>query len=100
MTELSTATTMWSIENRRGVPGSECIHKWALGAYSNDRAGSGTLLPGVVARVIKRDGTLGGYDEPGELVLQSPSGALGYLNNVDAWVIIVHPAKAIAHILF
>jgi len=67
--------------------------------YADDCAGSGTLLPGVVARVIKRDGTLGGYDESGELVLHSPSAALGYLNNVDAWVIIVYPAKAIAHIL-
>jgi len=62
------------------------------GAYSDDCAGSGTLMPGVVARVIKRDGTLGGYDESGELVLLSPSRALGYLNNVDAWVIIVYPA--------
>lgn len=46
--------------------------------------GSGTLLPGTIARIIKPDGTLAGYDEPGELWIFSPSNALGYLNNEEA----------------
>ncbi|EKM79072.1 hypothetical protein AGABI1DRAFT_40522 [Agaricus bisporus var. burnettii JB137-S8] len=77
MTETCTASTMWSLDRKRGVSG-----------------GSGTLLPGTIARIIKPDGTLAGYDEPGELWIFSPSNALGYLNNeeatretfVDGWV--------------
>ena len=43
-------------------------------------------MPGIVARVIKADGTLAGCDEPGELVIKSPSLALGYANNVASFV--------------
>ncbi|KAJ3574470.1 hypothetical protein NP233_g1748 [Leucocoprinus birnbaumii] len=67
MTETCTATTMWRIERKRGVSGS-----------------SGTLLPGTIARIIKTDGTLADFDEPGELVTYSPSNALCYLNNAEA----------------
>ncbi|KAL0961368.1 hypothetical protein HGRIS_006324 [Hohenbuehelia grisea] len=71
------ATTMWSIDQKRGISG-----------------GAGQLLPGVIARVEKLDGSLAGYDEPGELVIKTPSVALGYANNaqatretfVDGWV--------------
>ncbi|KAF8895161.1 hypothetical protein BD779DRAFT_1668498 [Infundibulicybe gibba] len=50
---------------------------------------------GTIARVVKPDGTLVGYDEPGELVVYSPSNAIGYLGNekatketfVDGWVL-------------
>ena len=49
-------------------------------------SGSGVLLPGVVARVVKADGALAGYDEPGELVIKTPSVALGYANNLKACV--------------
>ncbi|PPQ73368.1 hypothetical protein CVT24_008585 [Panaeolus cyanescens] len=77
MTETCTATTMWPIEKKRGMSGS-----------------SGILLPGCVARVVKTDGTLAGYEEPGELVIKTPSVALGYANNaqattetfIDGWV--------------
>ncbi|KAJ6512071.1 amp dependent CoA ligase [Mycena vitilis] len=44
----------------------------------------GMLLPGVRARVVKSDGTLAGYNEPGELVVKSPSLALGYYKNREA----------------
>ena len=44
------------------------------------------LIPGTVARVIKPDGSLASYDEPGELVVKSPSVALGYANNEQACV--------------
>ncbi|KXN84605.1 4-coumarate--CoA ligase 3 [Leucoagaricus sp. SymC.cos] len=67
MTETCTATTMWRIERKRGISGS-----------------SGILLPGTIAKVVKADGSLAGYDEPGELVTFSPSNALFYLNNSDA----------------
>ncbi len=49
-------------------------------------SGAGQLLPGVIARVVKPDGTLAGYDEAGELVVYSPSNALRYENNAEAWV--------------
>ncbi|KIM38392.1 hypothetical protein M413DRAFT_245572 [Hebeloma cylindrosporum] len=77
MTETCTATTMFPISVKRGTSGS-----------------SGILLPGTVARVVKPDGSLAGYDEAGELVIKTPSVALGYSNNaqatketfVDGWV--------------
>lgn len=42
-------------------------------------------MPGVSAKLMSRDGIeITGYDEPGELVVQSPSVVLGYLNNDKA----------------
>lgn len=49
-------------------------------------SGGGQLVPGTVARVIKQDGSLCGYDEPGELMIKSPTVALGYANNEQAYV--------------
>ncbi|KAK1225412.1 hypothetical protein PQX77_011661, partial [Marasmius sp. AFHP31] len=65
------------IEKKRGTSGS-----------------AGKLMPGVKARILKPDGTFAGYDEPGELIIYSPSNALQYFNNeqatketfVDGWV--------------
>ena len=46
---------------------------------------SGSLLPGCRAKVIGLDGKpITGYDQPGELLIQSPSVTLGYLNNAQA----------------
>ncbi|KAF9019187.1 phenylacetyl-CoA ligase [Hymenopellis radicata] len=67
MTETCTATSSWPITQRRGTSGS-----------------AGQLLPGIIARVVKPDGTLAGYDEAGELVVYSPSNALRYENNAEA----------------
>ncbi|KAJ7043903.1 phenylacetyl-CoA ligase [Mycena alexandri] len=67
MTETCTVTAIWSIDHKRGMSG-----------------GAGQLLPGVVARVLKTDGTLAGYSEIGELVTKAPSNALGYFNNAQA----------------
>ncbi len=67
MTETCTATTMWPIEHKRGAFGS-----------------GGQLMPGIVARVEKQDGTLAGFDEPGHLVIKTPSVALGYADNESA----------------
>lgn len=67
MTESCTTLTMYSVDQKIGVPG-----------------GAGQMLPGVVARVVKPDGSLAGFNEPGELRVKTPSLALGYWNNEQA----------------
>ncbi|KAJ7164651.1 phenylacetyl-CoA ligase [Mycena crocata] len=67
MTETCTVTSIWSIERKRGLSGS-----------------AGQLIPGIIARVVRPDGSFGGYNEVGELVIKSPSNALGYYNNAPA----------------
>ncbi|KAG5716650.1 4-coumarate--CoA ligase-like 7 [Termitomyces sp. T112] len=67
MTETCTATSMWPITQKRGTSGS-----------------AGQLLPGIIARAIKADGSLAGFDEVGELYIKTPSVALGYVNNAEA----------------
>lgn len=47
---------------------------------------AGTLLPGIEARVVKADGSDADFNECGELWIKSPSNALGYLNNEQAYV--------------
>ncbi|KAM6498476.1 amp dependent CoA ligase [Amanita muscaria] len=55
---------------------------------------AGRLLPGVLARVVKPDGTLAKEGEAGELLVTGPSMALGYHKNpsatketfIDGWV--------------
>ena len=45
----------------------------------------GSLLPGVEAKIISVEGNeITNYDQPGELVVKSPSVVLGYLNNEEA----------------
>jgi long-subunit acyl-CoA synthetase (AMP-forming) len=46
---------------------------------------SGSLLPNVKAKILSIEGgEITCYDQPGELVVQSPSVALGYLKNDKA----------------
>lgn len=46
---------------------------------------SGSLVPGTRAKVIDTDGKeITEYGKPGELLVQSPSVTLGYLNNEKA----------------
>ena len=46
---------------------------------------SGSLLPSVQAKIVSTEGReMTGYDQPGELVVKSPSIVLGYLNNPQA----------------
>lgn len=46
---------------------------------------SGSLLPGYTAKIMSSEGVeLTGYDQPGELIVQSPSVVLGYLQNDKA----------------
>ncbi|KAF9236497.1 hypothetical protein BU15DRAFT_76938 [Melanogaster broomeanus] len=67
LTESVTSIAMFSTDSKLGVPGSV-----------------GRILPGVVARVVKSDGTVARYNEPGELRVKMPSLALGYWNNEEA----------------
>ena len=46
---------------------------------------SGSLLPSYEAKLVSIEGhEITGYDQPGELVVRSPSVVLGYLNNDQA----------------
>lgn len=47
---------------------------------------AGELIPGVVAKVVKPDGSLAAEGEPGELVVTGPSMAMGYYENPTASV--------------
>ncbi|KAH9949236.1 amp dependent CoA ligase [Amylocystis lapponica] len=77
LTETCTVVAFPQIERRVATPGS-----------------AGRLVPGVVARVVRPDGTIAPRGELGELVVKSPSNAVGYLNEakatqetfVDGWV--------------
>ncbi|KAH9920977.1 amp dependent CoA ligase [Amylocystis lapponica] len=67
MTETSTTVTWPQSENRLGAPGS-----------------AGRIIAGCVVRIVRPDGSLAGYNEPGQLVVKSPSMALRYMNNEQA----------------
>ncbi|KAI0698949.1 acetyl-CoA synthetase-like protein [Cerioporus squamosus] len=67
MTETATGISVSQRDRKIGTPGS-----------------AGVFLPGIVARLVKADGSLAGYNEPGELHLRTPSASLGYLNNPTA----------------
>ncbi|KAK0208848.1 amp dependent CoA ligase [Desarmillaria ectypa] len=45
---------------------------------------AGQLLPGIVARIVKADGSLAREGEQGELIVTGPSMALRYRNNEEA----------------
>ncbi|KAI9461168.1 amp dependent CoA ligase [Russula earlei] len=67
MTETSTTVCMFPLSQKIGTHGS-----------------AGQLIPGVRARILKEDGTLAKVGEPGELCINTPALALGYLNNEKA----------------
>jgi 4-coumarate--CoA ligase len=46
---------------------------------------AGILVPGIVARVQRADGTYAGFNEPGELIIKTHSMASGYSNNEEAF---------------
>ncbi|KAL4073112.1 hypothetical protein V8B97DRAFT_2022941 [Scleroderma yunnanense] len=66
-TESCTVITSFPVDKQRDLSGS-----------------AGQILPGITARIEKTDGTLAHFDEPGELVVKTPSLALGYAGNPEA----------------
>lgn len=67
LTETACAITMGPTDKKIGTLGS-----------------AGQILPGIVARVIKADGTFGSHGDQGELIVRTPASALGYSNNEQA----------------
>ncbi|KAI0733741.1 amp dependent CoA ligase [Fomitopsis betulina] len=67
MTETSTAIAFPQLDQHLCTPGS-----------------AGRILPGVVVKVVRPDGSLAPLGETGELVVKSPSNAIGYLDNAKA----------------
>ncbi|KAJ7925181.1 acetyl-CoA synthetase-like protein [Mycena leptocephala] len=77
MTEAG-ALTAPSLSVQVATPGNP-----SAGASS---ASVGKLLPGVVWKVIRPDGSPAGCGEKGELWVKTPSMATGYRNNLDSWL--------------
>lgn len=71
MTETCTTVTFPRLDEKVGTLGS-----------------AGQLMPGVIARVVKENGSLAKLGEQGELYVKSPSIALRYLNNEEAYVVV------------
>ena len=67
MTETFTTIALSPNTNKVAEPGS-----------------GGVLIPGLVARVLKADGSFAKEGEAGELVVTGPSMALGYYKNPKA----------------
>ena len=67
MTETFTTIALSPNTNKVAAPGS-----------------GGVLIPGVIARVVKADGSFAKEGEAGELVITGPSMALGYYKNPKA----------------
>ncbi|KAI0075856.1 amp dependent CoA ligase [Panus rudis PR-1116 ss-1] len=77
MTETAATITWPRISQKIGTAGS-----------------SGVITAGITVKVVKEDGSLAKFNEPGELYVKSPANALGYLDNeeatketfIDGWV--------------
>ncbi|KAF8920769.1 acetyl-CoA synthetase-like protein [Mucidula mucida] len=76
MTEAG-ALTAPSLSVQVATPGNS-----SSGAAS---ASVGKLLPGVIWKVIRADGSLAERGEKGELWVKTPSMATGYRNNLESW---------------
>ncbi len=64
-TEATGIVSTWPVNQVRGISGGE-------------------LIPGTTVRLVKSDGSLAGYDEPGELHVKTHSAAMGYYGNEQA----------------
>lgn len=71
-----------------GTTEGALISTWPVDKQYELSGSAGRIIPGVAARVEKHDGTLARFDEPGELVVKTPSSALGYFGNPEAYVVL------------
>ncbi|OJD19178.1 hypothetical protein AJ78_00880 [Emergomyces pasteurianus Ep9510] len=82
--EIGLWQPLWKVRQGYGLTETCTV----VSSTSNDDVflgSSGSLLPGVEARLLSPDGEeITSYDQPGELVVRSPSVTLGYLNNEKA----------------
>ncbi|KAI1001791.1 Acyl-CoA ligase [Podosphaera aphanis] len=82
--ELQKAYPSWLIRQGYGLTETSTV----VSSTAEDDiylGSSGSLLPGVNVKIVSPDGIeITGHDEPGELVVQSPSVVLGYYNNDKA----------------
>lgn len=73
--------------NSERLPGMTELSTIVISSSEHDilNKSSGSLCPATKAKVVGLDGKeITKYDTPGELWIQSPSAALGYLNNQKA----------------
>lgn len=85
---MTAALAMHPVTQERGVLGSKGSIGYIFLINLLTLLGGGHLLPGIQARVIKADGTLARYGEPGELLVKGDSMALGYFNDENAYVLL------------
>ncbi|TVY85937.1 Acyl-CoA ligase, partial [Lachnellula willkommii] len=82
--ELQDSYPSWKIRQCYGITETSSV----VSACSEDDiwlGSSGSLAPGVNVKIMSIEGVeITGYDQPGELVVQSPSVVMGYLNNEKA----------------
>lgn len=82
--ELQRQYPSWKIRQGYGMTETSTV---VLSSAHDDIwfGSSGSILPAVEAKIMSTDGKeITEYDKPGELVIKSPSGVLGYLNNEKA----------------
>ena len=92
--QLTTLLPQATILQCYGLTEAGMVGMETNGGRDKPSVSAGVLLPGIVARVQKVDGTYAGFNEPGELIVQTHSMASGYSNNeeatketfVDGWV--------------
>jgi len=82
--------TLFSLSHSASLGSTEgaLISTWPVDKQHELSGSAGRILPGIAARVEKLDGTLARFDEPGELVVKTPSSALGYFGNPEAYVVL------------
>ena len=82
--ELNSHYPSWAIRQGYGLTETSTV---VLSTPVHDiwPGSCGSLFPSCLAKVVSPQGTeITGYDQPGELVIRSPSVVLGYLNNEQA----------------
>jgi acyl-CoA synthetase (AMP-forming)/AMP-acid ligase II len=82
--EIQEMFPSWKIRQGYGMTESATLTT-STSPHDIDSGSCGSLIPGVRARIVTIEGNeITGYDQPGELLISSPSVTLGYLNNDKA----------------